>query len=299
MIRLSHSALDVLHTCERKFQLDRLLVNDNEKRDYPATVLGKAFGAGVQSYMVHQDREKAIFDTYMAYYPIEEDNQRSEEVAINMVICAIPYLDNLLLDYKVLTFNGKPAIELSFRLDIDDKFYFVGYVDLVLENLWDGRCAVMEVKTTALKLHDLSPLYQNSGQALGYSIVLDKILGQEKSEYDVLYFIGQLGSGNGFTPIITKQVYPKSLQDRLNWFITLGMDVEHLHTMLLHNVFPLRGSNCLQYMRACPHLGTCNLHSLDRYKEEEEDLIDYQFSYSLDSVIENHINRIGIENANG
>jgi len=293
MIRLSHSALDTFNVCERKFQLDRLLVSDSTKQDYPATVLGKAFGAGVASYFVHQDKERAIYDTYMAYYPVEEDNKRTEEVAVNMLLASIPYIDTLLLDWHVLSVGTKPAAELSFRLAIDDRFYFVGYIDIVVQNNWNGRSAVVEVKTTGLNLFDLSPLYQNSGQALGYSIVLDKIVGESQSEYDVLYIVGQLGAGNGFTPKIHTLTYPKTLQDRLNWFISLGMDVERLKMMLEHNVFPLRGSKCLQYMKPCKHLGTCNLHSLDQYKAEEEDKIEYQFTYNLDEVIVDHIDRIG------
>ena len=292
MIRLSHSALDVLHTCERKFQLDRLLTSSIERQDYPATILGTAYGAGCQSYLAYQDKERAIYDLYMAYYPIEEDNKRTEEIAISMLLATIPTMDNILLDYDVLVFKDKPAIELSFRLNIDDRFYFVGYIDIVLQNKWNGRCAVLDVKSTSLNLHDLSPLYQNSGQLLGYSIAIDALVGEDQSEYDVLYLVGQLGSGNGFTPKISFLTYPKTLSDRLNWFISLGMDVEHLHTMLTHNIFPLRGSNCLQYMRGCSHLGTCNLHGLDEYKEEEEDTIVYDFTYSLDSVVENHIQRI-------
>ncbi len=298
MIRLSHSALEVLLTCERKFQLDRLLEGAPDKRDYPATVLGKAFGAGVQSYMIYEDIDRAIFDCYLAYYPIEEDDKRTEEVAMNLLMAAIPHLDNLLMDWEVPAFNKKPAAELSFRLNIDPLFYFVGYIDLILQNKWTGKAAVMEIKTTGLHLHDLSPLYQNSGQALGYSIVLDKIMGEKKSEYDVLYLVGQLGAGNGFSPKLSTLPYPKTLVDRFNWFIALGMDVKRLHEMLENNIFPMRGGACLQYMRGCPHLGTCSLHGLDSYKEgilseEDTDSIIYDFNYQLDEVIQDHLDRLG------
>ena len=293
MIRLSHSALDVLHVCERKFQLDRLLVSElNEKEEWPSTVFGRAYGEGVASYMTYQDPDLALFKTFMAYWPILEEERKTQEICMSLVLSSIPHLDNLLMDWEVATFNGKPAIELSFRLNIDSRFHFVGYIDLVLRNKWTGVHGIMEVKHTGLNIFDLSPLYQNSGQALGYSIVLDKIVGEAQSNYEVLYFVGQLGAGNGFTPKIHTMIYPKTLQDRLNWFITLGMDVERLHMMLENNVFPLRGSNCLQYMKPCKHLGTCNLHGLDTYKEEIEDTIVYDFNYQLDEVIQDHLVRI-------
>lgn len=291
-IRLSHSALDTLHTCERMFQLDRLLVGDNQKMDYPDTVFGKAWGEAVASYLVNQDQDKAIFSLFLAYTPLLETEKKNLELAIFLFMRAILELDKILQDWEVVSFNGKPAVELSFRLDIDDMFYYVGYVDIVLKNRWTGRVAVLDNKTTGLLLHDLSPLYKNSGQLLGYSIVLDHICGEENTEYDVLYFVGQLARNRFLDSNCKLLSFSKNLQDRLHWFITLGLDVQHLTEMVGMGVFPQRGSSCLQYMKPCKHFGTCGLHGLDHPKELEEDLIEYQFTYSLESVIEDHIRRI-------
>jgi hypothetical protein len=272
-----------------------------DKQDYPATVFGKAFGEGVSTYMITQDRDMALFKAWLGYYPILEDSKRTEEILLSLVMVTFPQLDNLLQDWEVAYFQDKPAVELSFRLNNlqsdthPNNIYFVGYVDIVLKNRWTGRYAIMENKTTGLDLLDLDPLFKNSGQALGYSIVLDKIAGAENSEYDVIYLIGQLKSrtANGFSPMVHVKTYPKTLQDRLNWFISLGMDTNRLEQMLELNVFPLRGGSCLQYMRPCHHFGTCNLRTLDRIKEIPEDTIDYQFVYNLNDLIDNHLERIG------
>lgn len=292
-IRLSYSALESLLVCERMFQLDRLLEGAPEKQDYPATVQGKAFGAGVQSYLIYEDIDKAIFDSYLAYYPVleEPEKARSEEHAISLLLTAIPHLDVILADWQVPVFQNKPAVELSFRLDIDDKFYYVGYVDCILQNKWTGKYAVGEIKSTTMKLHDLSPAYQNSGQALGYSIILDQIAGQENAEYDTFYIVGQLNEKHSHQ--IKTYTFNKTLVDRLNWFIALGLDVQRLHSMLENNIFPCRGSSCLQYMRPCKHFGTCNLHGLDKYKDLEPDTNEYQFTFQLDDVVQNHLSRIG------
>lgn len=290
--RLSDSALSLLHKCERLYQLDRLLSSSVEKRDYPATVLGKAWGAGVASYMEHQDIDKAIYICWKAYSPKLEDEKRTECVAINMLQASVPAMDLILQDWEIVSFNGKPAIELSFRLDIDDSYYFVGYLDFVLRNKYTGRIAAFDAKSTALQLHDLSPIYQNSAQLVGYSIVLDQIVGEELSDYDVFYFSGQLGSGNGFSPVIKPYQFSKTLQDRLHWFISLGMDVKHIKEMAELGIYPQRGDNCLQYNRPCKHFGTCNLFGLDRPAETVEDPVTYSFTYSLDEVIANHIRRI-------
>lgn len=298
-IRLSHSAIDTFLTCERMFQLDRLLVGASDKQDYPATVFGKSFGEGVSTYLLTQDQDLALFAAWKAYTPILEDDKRTEEIALNLLMAAFPTMDSMLLDWEVASFNNKPAVELSFRLNnlgsdnSGHNIYFVGYVDVVLRNKWTGRYAILENKTTGLGLHDIDPLYKNSGQALGYSIVLDKIAGEKNSEYDVLYLVGQLNSrtSGGFAPTIHLKEYPKTLQNRLNWFISLGMDVNRLEQMLELSVFPLRGGSCLQYMRPCRHFGTCSMQALDEYKVIEEDKIDYQFVYDLKELIEDHIHR--------
>lgn len=298
-IRLSYSALDTFLTCERMFQLDKLLEGAPEKEDYPATVFGKAFGEGVATYLLTQDATKSLFAAWKAYWPILEDDKRTEEILLNLLLVAFPKLDDMLMDWEVAFFNGKPAVELSFRLNDlgtqkEHNIYFVGYVDIVLKNRWSGRYAILENKTTGLGLYDLDPLYKNSGQALGYSIVLDRIAGEENAEYDVIYLIGQLSTrseSGKFSPKVHVKTYPKTLQHRLNWFISLGMDVARLEQMLELGVFPMRGSSCLQYMRPCKHFGVCNLQTLDKYKEIPEDTIEYQFVYSLPPLIESHIHR--------
>lgn len=290
-IRLSHSALSKLTQCERMFQLDRLLVGAPEREEYPATILGKSYGAGVQDYMVHQDIDKAVFECYKNYYPVKEDDKRTEEVAITLLLSSQSAMDNILMDWEVAYFQDKPAIELSFRLNIDETFYYVGYVDLILKNKYTGQYAITEVKTTTIGLLDIAPLYQNSGQALGYSIILDKIVGENQASYDVLYLAAQM-KRNPFESTIHTLPYTKTIQDRLNWFISLQLDVNRLHEMLDNNVFPMRGQNCLQYMRPCKHFGTCSLHGLDTYKPYEEDAVDYQFTYKLDEVIQDHLNRL-------
>ena len=292
-IRLSHSALQTFLTCERMFQLDRLLEGAPDKRDWPTTIFGKSFGEGVSTYLLTQDPEKALFAAYMAYTPVLEDDRRTEEIALNLLLVAFPKLDNLLQDWEVAVFEGKPAVELSFRVNVNKDIYFVGYVDVVLRNKWTGRYAILENKSTGMNLLDLDPLFKNSGQALGYSIILDKIAGEENSEYDVIYLIGQLNSksSKGFAPNIYIKEYTKTLQDRLNWFITLGMDVNRLEQMLTLGVFPMRGGSCLQYMRPCKHFGICGMQTLDRYKEIEEDITDYQFVYELEDLINEHLER--------
>lgn len=289
-IRLSHSTLQTLHTCERKFQLDKLLVTEIEREETEHTAFGKAFGAGVATYLVTQDANRAMYEAWLAYWPELETDKKSMARCVAALEVAFPRLDTILIDYEIVSFNGCPAVELSFKLNISESFYFVGYIDAVLKNRYTDQHVVFECKTTGLQLFDLSPLYQNSGQALGYSIALDKIAGRELSSYGVLYFVAQLPKD--FTPKIQIFEWTKTLADRLNWFISLGLDVNHLTEMAKLGVYPKRGDACLQYNRPCKYFGVCGLHSADILKKLEEDLIEYQFTYSLEELIQDHLERI-------
>lgn len=289
-IRLSHSTLDLLHQCERKFQLERLLAGSGEREESEHLSFGHCFGEGVAEYLVSQDKEAALYKAWLAYYPQIEQGNKTQAKAINALNVAFSHLDNILQEWEVVYFEGKPAVELSFRLNIDETYYFVGYVDVVLRNRWTGKYCIFEVKTTGLALYDLAPLYINSGQALGYSIALDRIVGEEITSYEVIYFVAQLGKD--FSPKIHIIPFAKNLLDRLNWFMTLGLDVKHLKEMAELQVYPKRGSNCLQYNKPCRQYGTCGLHSFDVPKEYVPDYVQYQFVYELDDVLEDHIRRL-------
>lgn len=289
-VRLSFSTLNLLHSCERKFQLAKLLANDiREESD--SLSFGAGFGTGIASYLIHQDAERALYDAWLAYWPIIESEKKNQARMVVALERAFFVLDTLLQEYELVFFQDKPACELSFRLNIDKDYYFVGYIDAVLKHRITKQYMVFEVKTTGLLLKDLTPLYRHSGQALGYSICLDRIVGQELSSYGVLYLIAQTGKEQTDVTIHLMP-FAKTILDRLNWFIVLGLDVKHLKEMEQLQIYPRRGDSCLKYNKPCPQFGTCHLHSLDVPKEETEDTTEYQFVYELEELIADHLRRL-------
>lgn len=291
-IRLSHSSIDTLLTCERKFQLDKLLVTDIERDETEHTVFGKAFGAGIATYLTTQDQDMALYQAWLSYWPELETDKKNQARCFAAIMAAFPYLDRLLEDYEVAEFDDKPAVELSFRMNINPRYYFVGHIDTVLRNRWTGMHYVFECKTTGMQLHDLSPLYKNSGQALGYSIAIDRIVGEAQSAYGVIYFVAQLA--RDYKATIHVMPYDKTLLDRLNWFLTLGLDVARLERMAELNVYPKRGAACLKYNRPCKYFGVCGLQGFDIPKVQEADPIAYDFTYDLDTLVQEHIDRLPV-----
>lgn len=289
-IRLSDSSLTQMNVCERMFQLDKLIATGVERDETEHTVFGKAYGAGVQTYLVTQDRDQALYQAWLAYYPELETEKKNQARCFSALVHSFPHLDRLLETYEVAVYNNHPAIELSFRINITEEYYFVGYLDVVLKDRFTGVHFVMEVKTTGLHFLDLDPVYKNSGQALGYSIALDAIAGDKQSSYGILYFVAQLGKE--YKAKIHTIPYEKTLLDRLNWFLTLGMDVQRLQTMAEINVYPMRGKNCVQFNRPCKFFGVCGLKSFDIPKVREEDTIAYDFTYELQDLVDDHISRV-------
>lgn len=298
-LRLSHSSLELFNTCERMFQLEKLLENPMEREESEHLSFGAAYGAGVATYLVTKSKEHAIYQTWLRYFPLVENSKNSKKtrsMAVHSIICSFRALDNILQTYEVAEFNGAPAVELSFKLNINDTKYFVGHIDVVLRNKSTGKYYILEVKTTGLQLLDLKPLYQNSGQALGYSIALDNIVGQELNEYGVLYFVAQLPQVNAQDNLVKVHTlpFPKTIVDRLGWFVTLGTDVQRLEVLESLNIFPKRGSSCLKYNRPCKYFGHCNMTHFDKKKDmsKEVDDVTYQFEYDLDELIDSHLKRI-------
>lgn len=289
-VRLSHSTIDLLHSCERKFQLEKLLYNEKGRDSSPDFVFGSAYGIAVAHYFIHQNREQALYELWMAYEPMLESEKKSLAKCLNALICSFERIDTMLVEYEVVSFKGKPAAELSFCLFTDSEYYYVGYMDIVLRSRFTDRCVVVDVKTTGLELTNLDPLYKNSNQVLGYSIVLDAITGETQAEYDVIYFVAQLG--RGFSPSIQVLTYPKTVLSRLQWFLSLGLEIDRLERMKELNVYPKRGDSCLKYNKPCFYFGICDLHSIDIKAEKILDETEYDFYFNLQELIDNHVERL-------
>lgn len=297
--RLSDSAFGTLHLCQRKFQLDRLLENVDREAQIgrgflsPEAIRGQAYGAGVQAYMLTGDMDAALFEAWQNYWPMEENPPKTfEGRVLNNLVQSKEAMDQLRRQYQVAVFDGQPALELSFRLNLDADWYYVGYIDVVLQDKQTGEYGVLEVKSTYSTLQDLRPMYQYSGQALGYSIVLDQIAGSNQTTFSTPYFVCREHTKD-FVPDIYIFPFARTLLDRFKWFLTLGMDLQTLNRMKELNHFPQRHEGCISYGRVCPHFGLCGLTASDRPRAIPVDRNVYQFEYDLSTVIEDHVKRIG------
>lgn len=302
-VRLSYSTLELLHGCERKFQKVKLLHNPRAREEGPALSMGKAMGAAWQLYFVlrsyghsvQESLDSAIWEAFLEYWPIMEDDRRFQERCYYLMIASVPFLEGQLKEWEIAFFNGRPASELSFNLSIDSKFYFVGAIDLVLRHRSTRRYAVVDIKTTSIYGADLTPQYKFSDQTLGYTVVIDKVAGEEVTQYDTVYWVLQMpsrGLESLYQPVFHNYVFPKTLKDRFDWFLKVYLDVNYIRSLEQLNVYPKRGSHCMSYNKVCPFFNECQFTVGDTPALYEPDEKEYDFYYDLSDILDDHNRRL-------
>ncbi len=281
--RFSHSGLELYHSCERKYHLLKNLhvgfsLDSPIKSNKTDTHLdyGTAIGDGVQELLASGDLSKAIWTGMSSFHYADQSVQKCDL----SIVTALQAIDAQWKyeDWEVI------ARELSFKilLDKETEDYYCGYVDAVLRNVRTGIYCVVEVKTTGYKIPNLEPIYSNSGQGIGYSVVLDQIA-KENASWTILYIVIQLKSQN---IIPTVHIYPfeKTKKDRLEWLLTTQLDYKHIIEYEQMNYWPKRGGKCLTFNRPCPLYGLCDLHyeGHDQLIKKED---DWSYTFFLDDLI--------------
>lgn len=301
-VRLSHSTLGLLHSCERKFQKTKLLRTKAPREESPALSFGKGWGAGAQHYLVLRSAgysvpesiDAALYVAWASYFPSLEDDRRFQTRLFELLIKAVPFFESKLEEYEVATFDGRPASELSFKLEINDRYYFVGYVDLVVRHRQTGRYSVVDLKTTSLTASDLRPYYRNSDQGIGYSIVLDAIVGQDQSVFDVSYWVTQLSNAKSaqFEASHQDLTFPYTIKDRFDWFLKLFLDVNYMQALEPMTAYPKRGNACMNFNRVCNFYSECNEVALDEPAAYIPDDTVYDFNFNLTDLLADHQTRL-------
>lgn len=297
--RLSHSTNDILKRCERKFQLMCLIpsLGEDQAGMYADLPFGTSVGTGIQEYIRTGDLDKAFFAGFMAYSPVvEDDPKKYSRKYIERAMFCIEAMANKwdTLPYRLLEFNGQPAIEVSFKIVLNEHGdYYCGHMDAAIWNEEKDLPGVIEIKTTGMSREDLSPLYKFSPQATGYSSILDVIMQQETNNFESTYFVAHLIRGSEW-PDIKVLPYQKTRLDRMNWMMTVIMDLKHAIDCYENNFWPQRFQECLAYNRPCQYLETCNLSS---WNDEQEAIgnefgmsynakTDWQFEFNLKDIFE-------------
>jgi len=259
---LSHSSRTLLHTCPRKYQLYRLSSKEistesiKEEESRVTFAYGKAVGMGVQSTLENKSETQILLDTFLEWdTDLLEATPRQNKsfwLAVFATQKFISLRDGGFLDeYELVYYQGKPAVELAFQVLLPDGFKYRGFVDAVLKHKVTGVILVLELKTSSGVANPAN--FKNSGQALGYSVILD-ILFPEMSSYTVLYLVYE-------TKAMTYKELPftKSLLQRALWLQELLIDTNIIKLYDSYDTYPMQGHSCFNFFRECEYLGLCTL----------------------------------------
>lgn len=302
LLNQSYSSLLTLHSCPRKLELDKCLPAGEREQNVTFS-FGHAVGAGVQALFCGASPETAIWQASLAWkvdiYDAIDKSKKDFWHVILAIKQFIPIAEQYRQEWEVASFNGIPAVELGFRISFPDGFKYRGYVDVVLRNKTTGQLMVIELKTTGNR-SIVDEMYRNSGQAIGYSIIVDSVAKgygtpDISSSFYVMYLVYS-SSNMEFTPM----PFPKSRLQRAKWIAQLMLEIEQLKIYDRHSLFPMHGESCYDFYRPCKYFGICELsnESLGLVKPEDyvlpatEDEGSYTIELSLEQLISDQIGAV-------
>lgn len=292
---LSYSSMLTLHSCPRKFQLYKLGSTRGEQdEDIPGSITfayGHLVGTGIQEILEGKSLSQTILNAF-AHWDIdifaENPKQNKSFWSGIHALRQFSYMrsQGYLDGYELVSYNGKPACELSFCIELPDGFLYRGFVDAVLQHESTGEVIVLECKTTGLA--NVNPAtYKNSAQAIGYSIVLDAIF-PALSSYKVLYLI-YLSKAEEFIQL----PFDKSYYQRALWIQELLLDIEMIKLYEAQSIYPMHGESCYSFFRECEYYQVCTLstkHLTASLSQDAEDKMDdeiakFQIRITLSDLI--------------
>lgn len=260
---LSYSSLLTLHSCPRKFQLEKMneKVVDNTATEQNITfTFGHAVGEGVQAFFAGATYEQAVWVMYLRWavdlFAEQDKKGKSFWLAVS-AIRKLYAMHELFSQYDIVYYTdvdsvSKPAVELGFIIDCPDGFKFRGFVDVVLRDRTTGEIVVVEVKTTSSRnLH--AAQYKNSSQALGYSVILDTVV-PGYSSYKVIYLVYCTTE-----EAWEQMAFSKTLLQRARWIQQMMLDIEMIKMYAVNDYFPQHGESCYNFYRECQFFGNCGL----------------------------------------
>jgi len=293
---LSHSSNETVERCPRKYELYRLGPKGEEKEDSEDLSFGKIVGIGVQSIFMKESKEVAIWKMFLAWKRnlFDEDGEKKRKTfwwAMYAFEKFLPHFAQLSVNYELVYVDGKPAVELGFRVFCLDDFKVRGFIDCVLRDKRTGQLLVFELKTTRFK--EVHPaMYKNSGQALGYSLILDYVsqkLGIAlESSFKVLYYVYK-------TSLCEYEAlpFPKSHLQRAVWIKSIMQKTEQIGKYIEDGIFPMHGWNCFSFSQPCQFFDICEMNTEllveKNPKVREEKAEDFSFNISLIDLVNSQL----------
>lgn len=301
----SYSTFGNLDRCERYFSINKLQLAHAfaiKSIDDPFVyennmdlAFGKAMETGVQDVLLGKTKQETFFDMLLSWdMPLDAVHPKNYNKTFMDASIAIDKFfwikDNLFNGWEIAYFNGKPAIELSFCIDLGNGYYYVGHADIILYSPTQNLYRVIENKTTNFRNVD-EAMYKNSDQAVGYSVILDSIAKDKNATatFEVFYLV--YSSAEEQFKLFN---FTKSRSSRAGWLNTILFDYQRIELCRKTGFWPKRGGSCFSFNRRCRYFDLCDLPPESFNTEGDFDYIDaaeikkheFDFRFTLDEIIE-------------
>jgi hypothetical protein len=302
---LSYSGVLTLHSCPRKFELSRLQPRDGQDDEAGHLNFGTVVGNGIQEYLVSGSLDRAIFRAFADWNDnLESDRGLKHHKTFWHAVYAVQSFVKLrstqLAAYDLVSFNGKPAIELGFSVSLPGGFKYRGKLDALLIHRTKQEYLVLECKTTGMVYVDEAN-YKNSNQAIGYGVVIDAVASAAKHEgavnsYDVLYPV-YMTKQSEWAPF----KFRKTNTQRALWLQSLLLETWHIQQYSDLGYFPTHGESCLSFNRQCAYYGTCQIANkmlvgdTSLIEPKLDKIGEYPLEFSMEELIAAQLEKVDAE----
>ncbi|RLE97819.1 MAG: hypothetical protein DRJ63_08605 [Thermoprotei archaeon] len=299
---LSHSSRTLLHKCPRKYQLYRLsseqvsLEDEAQAKQTLTFDYGTIVGIGMQGALEGKSEDAIFLECFLAWEgDLLEVNTRQKK-SFWLAMFAVKKFISLraggfLESYELAYYKNKPAVELSFQLTLPNGYKYRGFIDGVLVHKVTGEVLVLEAKTSSGTAN--SAMFKNSGQALGYSVVLD-VMFPHTSSYTVLYLVYETKSYE-----YVELPFKKSLLKRALWLQELLIDTQLIDLYHSYDTYPMHGESCFDFFRDCEYMGICTLSTENITKPLTASMLErieadsgkYDFKVTFEELLEAQVSK--------
>lgn len=278
VLQLSHSSLSMFHSCPRKLEF-RKFHNAVNREETVATIAGSAMHKAYQHYIVHKDKQQAIFTLMMELntkYDETPLSARSIEACYATLLAMFDFYPHRQMQIAMVeTSEGrKPAIEVPFKIRIKNfeidgmQIEYIGFIDAIFYDPINDQYAVTDIKTTSRKLDDYTPQFRFSNQCLPYAFVIEAINKKPLTNLQIQYMNCVISLDD---PKITKLEFIKSESEIIDWARGFAMDLQLIKLYAKNKWFPRRGESCMAFNRTCQFFDFCS--------SRDETLIQHMLSF--------------------
>lgn len=283
-LRVSYSSLGTFSSCPRKFEFDKLYPRRVRDGDNYAADVGKALHAGYQDYLIHGDKERAIWSMMRVFPYMGEYQQSNDYRSFNATLATLELMfeDIKMNEYELAMIKHPdgsvvPAIEVPFEIRFDGirippcrrysdgaGISVIGYIDAIMRNHSTGLFRTLDIKTSRMNLKDSTAKYRYDTQQVPYGIVVDHVAQGSVESFEVLYL-------DCYIDIVEPrvQLYPflKRTTDIQEWATTKAMQFQQIARFAAMDFFPRTDNGCLFYNSPCRYLEPCQSRDAESLTE--------------------------------